>query len=128
MGKNDNIVFIFIIVIMVLIVPTWFDYGGDEINGYDMEYYVYMVTDSITIAVLVLCISFLVKEYFLIWFLYFFYLLKLSNLASIMSVFGDWEYNWLLDYAKVSANIVLLVWFGFAFYRFVKGWGKDSYI
>lgn len=128
MSRNDTIAFICIVIVMVLIVPTWFDYSGNELNGYEAEYYVYMLTDAITNAVLIFCLSFFVKEYFIKLFLFFFFLLKLCNIVSIMGTFGDWEYNYTLDYVKVFSNVALWGWFGLTFCKFVKGWSKESYI
>ena len=112
MDKNDKIIFGFVITFVIQTIPTWFHLG----------WYWFDLSTAVIIASLMLCLSFIVKVFFLEKFLIFAYYIKLTNIISLYAAYGNSTYLDLLNTSKPILNIVLYLWLLISFTRYVKGW------
>jgi hypothetical protein len=116
MDKRDKIILWFALVLVLQTMPTWFHFG----------WYWFDLSTATIIAFLVLCLSFLVKQYFLEYFLIYIYFIKLTNIISLYADYGNSTYLYLLNYSKPILNVVLYIWFIYVFTKYVKGWKYED--
>lgn len=121
MDRNDKIIFWFSSLLVLQTVPTWFILG----------WYWFDISTATIIATLVLCLSFVVRESFLERFLLYIYFIKLTNIISLIASYGKDKFPdntililqmGLLNYSKPVFNVILYLWFIYAFLKFVRGW------
>jgi hypothetical protein len=111
MDKTDDAVMNVLLIITLATVPTWIQ-----------DWFIYDLSNAIVIATLVLSLSFFVKEWYLIKFIYFLYIIKLLNILSVVSNYSEWEYNFILDESKPMLLTISYIWLGFEYTKYVKGW------
>ena len=112
MDKNDKIILGFVAVLVAQTIPTWFNLG----------WYWFDLSTAVIIATLVLCISFIVRVFFLEKLLIFIYYIKLTNIISLYAAYGSSDYLGLLNMSKPILNVILYLWFLISFTRYVRGW------
>jgi hypothetical protein len=116
MDKSDKIIMCFAVILVFQTIPTWFATG----------WYWFDISTATIIASLVLCISFLAKQYFLECFLTYIYYIKLTNIISLYADYGKSIYLHLLNYSKPILNVILYIWFIYAFTKYVRGWQYEN--
>lgn len=121
MGRSDKIIFWLAVFLGLETAITWFIVG----------WYWFDISVATIIATLVLIISFLAKERFLELFFIYMYFIKLTNIISLYVAYGHGKFKdvsllsdnlSLLNGSKPIMNILLYVWFTYAFISYAKGW------
>jgi len=110
MDKHEQIILISTVPLVLVTAMT-----------YVQEWYWFNLSNAIIIAALFYVLYFIVTTIFLKRFLMYAYLIKLTNVISLIWCLLEYDLEY-INYSKPIMDIVLYIWLVFVIVKYRKGW------
>jgi len=118
LNKEDLIIFWFSFIIVLETIPTWFV----------RSYYIFDISVATIIATLVLSLVFISKKKFIKRMMIFIYIIKLSNIVSLIMNYCNSKYMYLMDISKPIMDGIIYLLFIMVFAIKAKEYLKRKHI